>query len=385
MQKTGEVLPKGFVLYSSDSDCYTISDVLGVGGFGITYLAKNVFGEDVAIKELFPSGLTRRDTATGMLIVDDIANIEMVARLRQRFIRESENIARCQHRSIVRVYDTFQANGTAYMVMELVRGKNLKELIHDRGVIDYATTIEILREVSSALSYLHSHNIVHLDVKPDNIILSDAGRIVLIDFGLSRTLENGETAKDDDSTVTAVSEGYAAPEQYRSRIGEVVGTRSDVYSLAATAVSMLTGKKPPSPQTIREHPDAISIPEIPIYANDAIRRAMTYEPSRRTADVATFMSAFSDADHTAILSSAPRRRSVAAICANIFAVIAILLAALLAYGSDVLDRYYIGFDDIVPYALPVLPALLTLCLRRGVAKIVFAILSLFALSYPILV
>lgn len=384
MQKTGEVLPKGFVLYSSDNDCYTISDVLGVGGFGITYLAKNVFGEDVAIKELFPSGLTRRDAATGMLIVDDIVNIEMVARLRQRFIRESENIARCQHRSIVRVYDTFQANGTAYMVMELVRGKNLKELIHDRGVIDYATTIEILREVASALSYLHSHNIVHLDVKPDNVILSDAGRIVLIDFGLSRTLENGETAKDDDSTVTAVSEGYAAPEQYRSR-GEVVGTRSDVYSLAATAVSMLTGKKPPSPQTLREHPDAISIPEIPIYANDAIRRAMTYEPSRRTADVATFMSAFSDADHTAILSPSPRRRSAAAICANIFAVIAILLAALLAYGSDVFDRYYIGFNDIAPYALPVLPALITLCLRRGVTKIVFAILSLFALSYPILV
>ena len=301
-----DALPEGTTLHGADNHVYTIRGVLGTGGFGITYAADDVEGNIFAVKEMFPSDLCRRDSATGMLIVDDLSNIDMVAKLRERFISESNNIARCHHSSIVRVYDTFRANGTAYMVMERVSGLNLKEVVR-RHSLEYAATVDVLRQISSALAYLHSHGIVHLDVKPDNIIMGNDGRIVLIDFGLSRSVGPSGIVTDNDRTVAAVSHVYAAPEQYASVRGAEPGVRSDVYSLAATAVKMLTGNTPPRPEQVRDHPESISVPTIPPYANAAIARAMAYDMTRRTPSVAEFFASFSDAEHTAIIPQ-PRRR-----------------------------------------------------------------------------
>ena len=384
VQTNSEALPAGFVLHGSDRE-YTVRGLLGTGGFGMTYVAADADGNEVAVKELFPSELSRRDPVTGAIIVDDIANIDMVARLRQRFISESNNVARCRHRSIVRVYDTFQANGTAYMVMELVRGENLKELVRRRHALDYATTTDILREVASALAYLHSHGIVHLDVKPDNIILGVDGRIVLIDFGLSRSIDRA--ASDSDPVVAAVSHGYAAPEQYELGRGAAVRPCSDVYSLAATAVKMLTGNTPPRPEQVRDHPECVHVTGIPAYADAAIRRAMAYDMSARTASVGDFFAAFSDAEHTAIIPERPRRRhSVVAIVANVVAIADLAFAALLAFGDDRLLRlaYYFDWKGVMPYAVSAVLALSALALRRGAVKVVAALMALVSVSYVLL-
>lgn len=380
-----DALPEGTTLHGADGHVYTLRGVLGTGGFGITYAADDADGNTFAVKELFPSDLCRRDTASGSLIVDDLSKIDMVAKLRERFINESNNIARCHHPSIVRVYDTFRANGTAYMVMERVSGLNLKEVVRCH-TLDYAATVDALRQISSALAYLHSHGIVHLDVKPDNIIIGNDGRIVLIDFGLSRSIGPSGIVLDNDRAVAAVSHGYAAPEQYASIRGAEPGVRSDVYSLSATAVKMLTGNTPPRPEQVREHPESVNIPTIPQYANAAIARAMTYDMTHRTPSVSEFFASFSDAEHTAIIPQPRRRHSVWAILLNILMLCVLGIVALCAIGDRRLYAmtYYVDKQAVVAYAVPTVVSLVALCLRRGVAKGLSALLALLSLSYLLL-
>lgn len=380
-----DALPEGTTLHGADGYVYTLRGVLGTGGFGITYAADDADGNMFAVKEMFPSDLCRRDAASGSLIVDDLSKIDTLAKLRERFISESNNIARCHHSSIVRVYDTFRANGTAYMVMERVSGLNLKEVVR-RHSLEYAATVDVLRQISSALAYLHSHGIVHLDVKPDNIIMGNDGRIVLIDFGLSRSVGPSGIVTDNDRTVAAVSHGYAAPEQYASVRGAEPGVRSDVYSLAATAVKMLTGNTPPRPEQVRDHPESINVPTIPPYANAAIARAMTYDMTRRTPSVSEFFASFSDAEHTAIIPQPRRRHSVWAILLNILVLCVLGVVALCAVDDKRLYAmaYYVDKQAIVAYAVPTVVSLAALCMRRGVAKGLSVLLALLSLSYLLL-
>lgn len=380
-----DALPEGTTLHGADGYVYTLRGVLGTGGFGITYAADDADGNIFAVKEMFPSDLCRRDAASGSLIVDDLSKIDTLAKLRERFISESNNIARCHHSSIVRVYDTFRANGTAYMVMERVSGLNLKEVVR-RHSLEYAATVDVLRQISSALAYLHSHGIVHLDVKPDNIIMGNDGRIVLIDFGLSRSVGPSGIVTDNDRTVAAVSHGYAAPEQYASVRGAEPGVRSDVYSLAATAVKMLTGNTPPRPEQVRDHPESINVPTIPPYANAAIARAMTYDMTRRTPSVSEFFASFSDAEHTAIIPQPRRRHSVWAILLNIMVLCVLGVVALCAVDDKRLYAlaYYVDKQAVVAYAVPTVVSLAALCMRRGVAKGLSVLLALLSLSYLLL-
>lgn len=380
-----DALPEGTTLHGADGHVYTLRGVLGTGGFGITYAADDVEGNIFAVKEMFPSDLCRRDAASGSLIVDDLSKIDTLAKLRERFISESNNIARCHHSSIVRVYDTFRANGTAYMVMERVSGLNLKEVVR-RHSLEYAATVDVLRQISSALAYLHSHGIVHLDVKPDNIIMGNDGRIVLIDFGLSRSVGPSGIVTDNDRTVAAVSHGYAAPEQYASVRGAEPGVRSDVYSLAATAVKMLTGNTPPRPEQVRDHPESINVPTIPPYANAAIARAMTYDMTRRTPSVSEFFASFSDTEHTAIIPQPRRRHSVWAILLNILVLCVLGVVALCAVDDKRLYAlaYYVDKQAVVAYAVPAVVSLVALCMRRGVAKGLSVLLALLSLSYLLL-
>ncbi len=380
MAGNDDVLPGGTTLQGADGHIYTIRGVLGIGGFGITDEADDAAGNAFAIKELFPPDLCRRDAASGMLIVDDLSNIDVVAKLRERFVGESSNIARCNHPSIVRVYDTFRANGTAYMVMESVRGRNLKDIVRHH-VLDYAATVDILRQVSSALTYLHSQGIAHLDIKPDNIISGDDGRIVLIDFGQSRSVGPSGSVSDNDRTVAAVSHGYAAPEQYSGR-GDI-GVRSDVYSLAATAVKMLTGNTPPRPELVRDHPESIDVPTIPPYANAAIARAMTYDVTRRTPSVTEFFASFSDAEYTAIIPQPRRRHSVWAILINVLMLCVLAVDLICAAGDKRLYAmaYYVDKQAVVAYIVPAVVSLISLCMRRGVAKSLIALSALLSLLY----
>lgn len=282
-------LPRDTILFG-ERGSYCIETVVGRGGFGITYRASAAgdgLPPQVAIKEFFPKEMCSRtpDPNSFDVVIDSVDKFDTINQLRDRFIKESRNIERCNHPSIVHVLDTVECNGTAYMVMELIQGSTLKQLLANapQGIeLDWARTI--VTEVAKALQYLHNHKITHLDVKPDNIMVDSAyRRVVLIDFGLSR--QYNDDGSSDSQVLTAVSKGYAAPEQY---LGQTeFSPQSDVYSLGATLYKLITGKTPPEPLALKQNPGLLTFQaDVPQSVRQAITRAMAYDHNARirTAD-----------------------------------------------------------------------------------------------------
>ncbi len=214
---------------------FRIESVLGEGGFGITYSARDdVLGHVVAVKELLPENAVR--TADGSVIT-------RTGDLRPsiiRFLDEARTIAKLRHPGIVAVHDFFEANRTAYMVMEYLRGATLAQHIDSHGPWPEASALSLLRQLGAALEPLHASGFLHRDVKPNNIVLTDDRGPVLIDFGAARQSSVDHTA----SITRIVTHGYAAPEQYGST-GRI-GPFTDVYGLGATLYTTLAGERPAS-------------------------------------------------------------------------------------------------------------------------------------------
>ena len=286
-------LPLDSILVGKRSS-YKITSLVGRGGFGVTYSATNVnpsndMPERVAIKEFFPRDLCERAPGQSDLIITNPANIAMIGRLRERFIKESMNLAACDTPSVVKVFDTFETNGTAYVVMELVEGMTLKEYMKSRGnrpmPVDDAR--ELILQAASALEYLHAQNINHLDIKPANMMVTpDLKQLVLIDFGLSRQYNSDGTT--DSEIVAAVSKGYAAPEQYAGV--KRFSPESDIYSLGATYFNLITGETPPEPFDISEDSSLLVFPaDIPERDAETIKAAMEPDRAKRLGSVSDFI------------------------------------------------------------------------------------------------
>ncbi|MDQ2733207.1 MAG: serine/threonine protein kinase, partial [Armatimonadota bacterium] len=211
---------------------------LGQGGFGITYLALDAAkNRSVAIKEFFPTGCIRRGPevcATG------IWTEAAYGTARKRFLREAQTLRQFDHPGIVPIFHTFQENNTAYMVMEYLEGKSLRAVLDERGSLPAEVATNHALQVCDALQVLHNNGVLHLDVKPANIILDARGSAVLIDFGAARGLVLGHTA----SPTVVVTPGYAPLEQY-DEVAER-GPFTDIYSLSATLYHLLTGIAPVS-------------------------------------------------------------------------------------------------------------------------------------------
>lgn len=247
---------------------YKIENVLGQGGFGITYLAKqkvSVEGAlgtieaeiEVTIKEFFMKEFCNRDETTSMVTVPSIGSADLVEKFRQKFIKEAKNISKLNHPHIIKVLDVFEENGTAYYVMEYIDGGSLSDLIEVKGTLSEEETIKYTRQIADALQYIHAHNMNHLDVKPGNILLRKNGDAVLIDFGMSKNYDMA--GEQTTSSPIGVSVGYAPIEQ--SRVGGL-GTFSpatDIYSLGATMFKMLTGQTPPEATVVFDE----GLPELP--------------------------------------------------------------------------------------------------------------------------
>lgn len=263
---------------------YTIDGVLGRGGFGVTYTAHSQIGIQFAIKEFFPKNTCERDTASNDIIITDFSKIDLIGRLRQRFLDEAENLKNCEHDNIVHVVESFVENGTAYMVMENVEGVTLQKCVANNGPMSEEIARDIIIKAALALHYLHNRRITHLDIKPDNIILTGPGEPIIIDFGLSRQHTAGNTAVGQQ--LTAISKGYTAREQY-SRQNAFL-PQSDIYSLAATYYFLLTGRRPAEPA-----PNHNYAAELPDHVSDAsryaIHNAMQYDPRRRTRAMTSFI------------------------------------------------------------------------------------------------
>lgn len=237
-------LPVGVEL-ASGSDLgqgrYQISGVLGQGGFGITYRAQDQqLGRTVAIKELFVDGTNTRQGTTVTTSAQRSSEFETA---KQAFLAEARTLARFTHPGVIRVFDSFQENGTAYYTMELLQGQTLEAALLEEGRLPEEKVLKIARQLAEALLVLHGENLLHRDIKPANIFLTQDGRAVLIDFGSARSFEQGQTV----SHTRLVSPGYAPLEQYQGQ-GRF-GPATDIYALSATLLHALSGNPPPDALT----------------------------------------------------------------------------------------------------------------------------------------
>ena len=219
---------------------YEIVSVLGQGGFGITYRARDIqLGREVAIKEYLPSALAvRQDGATVLPRTTKMA--DDFGWGRDRFVTEGRTMATLHHvPAIVKVFDFLEANGTAYIVMELLSGETLEDRLKRQGTLMPDEVDRILWPLLDGLEQVHAAGFLHRDIKPANILLNAQGDPTLIDFGAAREAMVGRT-----SAMTAIfTPGYAAAEQMTSA---KQGPWTDIYGLAATLYHAIAGKTPPS-------------------------------------------------------------------------------------------------------------------------------------------
>ncbi|TAJ85374.1 MAG: hypothetical protein EPO41_27210 [Reyranella sp.] len=219
---------------------YEVLEVLGQGGFGIIYRVRDTqLDREVALKEYLPPALAIRQDGASVL-PRSTAVAEDFSWGRERFVAEGRTLANLHEApSIVKVFDFVEANGTSYMVMELVRGDTLEERVKARGPLSPAEIDWFLPPLLDGLQQVHESGFLHRDIKPGNILVNEAGLPTLIDFGAARLAVAGRS-----STMTAIfTPGYAAAEQFAA--GKQ-GPWTDIYGLAATLHHAITGKAPPS-------------------------------------------------------------------------------------------------------------------------------------------
>ena len=228
------VLNPGVLLASGE---YQVSKVLGQGGFGITYQGIDTrLNRAVALKEFFPEGCWREGTT---VVSAGRWDNSTYTDAKQRFLQEGQTLGQFNHPGIVRVFYYFEENNTAYMVMEYLKGKTLGELLKSRGgKLPEIDALEYVQIIGQALNIVHQAKMLHLDIKPDNIMLAEDGRAVLIDFGAARDY----AGQSNNRFTTLLTPGYAPLEQYGQSLK--CADYTDIYALGATLYHVVTGQAP---------------------------------------------------------------------------------------------------------------------------------------------
>ncbi|PIG95013.1 serine/threonine-protein kinase [Gloeocapsopsis sp. IPPAS B-1203] len=261
---------------------YTLDQEIGRGGFGITFTATHQYlGQVVVIKT----------------INEELRQHPEYVSFYRQFQDEARRLATCVHPNIVRVSDFFIEDALPYMVMDYVPGQTLDQVVFPNNPLSEATAIHYIRQIAAALQVVHKNNLLHRDVKPQNIILRQGTQeVVLIDFGIAREFTPGHT----QTHTNIVSEGYAPIEQYLPHAPRTPAT--DVYGLAATLYSLLTAKVPvaaslrdrvsmPTPRDIQ--------PQLSIAINQAVMRGMAVEAKFRPATIAEWLALLPSESFTA--------------------------------------------------------------------------------------
>ena len=272
---------------------YDLGRMLGAGGFGITYLARDITnGQLVAVKEFFPSEFCDR-AGDGRVIPH--RSQEAFSKSVQHFYEEAKTLyALGQCPSVAGVEGFFRGNNTSYIVMEYVRGDSLKEFISKcGGRVPYNYAKHIIVQIALALSEIHASGIVHSDISPANILMEPSGDVKLVDFGASRSFLN----KSGETRTVQVKPGFTPPEQYTGSTMQL-GPWTDIYALACTFYRMVTGKVPPeaaarkSGETVT--PIGVYVPEVEPRIEYTIARAMELEYQKRYRTADEFIADFTD-------------------------------------------------------------------------------------------
>ncbi|MGB9878124.1 MAG: protein kinase domain-containing protein [bacterium] len=230
---TGSELPQGTTLHNGR---YEVGKVVGRGGFAITYEGiDHKLQRKVAIKELFPEGCIRAQTRVVPVRPDIKREFENI---KKKFLEEARILAKFNHPGIERVYDFFEENDTGYIIVEFLEGKTLGSIIKEKGKLEEQEALAIINDVCEALSVVHKSGYLHRDINPNNIFITEDGRVVLIDFGNAREYMIGKIM----THTVILTPGYAPLEQY-SQVAER-GPYTDIYALSATLYHMLTGQAP---------------------------------------------------------------------------------------------------------------------------------------------
>lgn len=238
----GSALPTGSMLLGGK---FRIDRQIGSGGFGITYLAEDIYlCRAVVIKECYTDAFCVR---FGNDVRVSAPRYEKQYRKTvEMFMLEARSIAKLRHPNVVTVHQVFEENMTAYMVLDLIEGRDLADIIDsDDELLSPDQVYEILVKVLDGVDLVHRHDLLHRDISPDNILLNKWGSPCLIDFGAAR--EDASQAAKDVSTMLVVKDGYSPYEFYVS--GSFQGPCSDLYALGATIYHLVSGETPPNSQT----------------------------------------------------------------------------------------------------------------------------------------
>ena len=277
---------------------YRIIHTLGQGGFGITYLAEHTtLGAKVCIKEFFIKDYcNRRDNGIVQSVVSENSNID-INHYKRKFLEEARKVSQIKHPHIVGVSDLFEENNTAYYVMEYIDGVSLSDIVKRRRTLPEVEAVRYITQAASALKHIHDRNILHLDIKPANIMVrTDGDMVVLIDFGLAKHYD-AETGHQTTTYLAAYSPGYAPFEQGLTGGGvKMFCPATDIYALGATLYTLVTGECPPEAAII----PSSGLPELPSTLSHSTRKAITssmeYSIKKRPQSVAEFISILGSED-----------------------------------------------------------------------------------------
>lgn len=303
MNSSTQFLPVGYGLH-----WYEILSVLGKGGFGITYLAQDTnLHQQVAIKEYLPGDFAIRGSDA---VVEPLGDNDREAfdHGLVRFLEEARTLARFRHANIVVVHSVFEANDTAYMVMEYEQGRSLAEAYKTGRVATERDILRFLIPLLDGLGLVHEAGFIHRDIKPDNILLRADDQPVLIDFGSAR-----ESVGNNRQLTSVLTPGYAPFEQWGVSEDVKQGPWTDIYALAATVYRGITGTQPENALTrataiLHEKPDPIAA-ATEVCADkfskpflQAIDKALAFKPENRTQSVEEWRAELAEAVHNAGLS-----------------------------------------------------------------------------------
>ena len=330
--RTKERLEMGYRLNGR----YRVCRSLGQGGFGITYLAEDeLLGQKIVIKEYFPAAFARRADDGSIRIMEETDRAAFTEG-RNRFLREARILTSLLDvPGVVKAWNYFQENQTAYLVMEYVQGISLRSWLEQNGEVpSFDEALEMLRLVVLALANIHKKGLLHRDITPDNLMVGANGTVKLLDFGSARSYLR---EKDSEMTQTVLlKSGYAPPEQYDGK--SVQGPWTDIYALSATLYEMITGCMPEDALQ-RQIRDELIEPSIygakitPEQEEHLLKRGLALDERERYTSVREFSSDFYPEEKLREVRYGRSGRRIAAISGGVLAAGLLLTSGLYAFGA----------------------------------------------------